>query len=337
MKYEIISKYRSELMGLAMLAVLLFHAFDITIGIPLLDFLRNYLYIGVDLFVFLSGLGISMSLSRREVEFVDYMKKRCARILPSYYLVVIPWTIFAVYTKMGHWSSLIWNTTLLAYWVKPGGTFNWYVTGIMVLYIIAPFWHKKLTKYRFPALTTFVGVALTLLVTWLLMWEGFWNWIDIIYRVPIFLVGMLIGRYITEGKRLGAKEIIASVVSLAAGALVFLGAVNGVGRLVPCFAYILLIFPLSLICSALFELLPLGWLRAGLREIGNASLEIYLLNASIFIETELLRKIINLGGTSHRLYYLVIFIINIAMGIGLSKLINVIRRRVTIKLAQRAE
>ena len=50
--------------------------------------------------------------------------------------------------------------------------------------------------------------------------------------------------------------------------------------------------------------------------IGENSLEIYLLNVSVFSEIELWRKIF-VFGPSNRLYWLVIFVLNVALGVGL--------------------
>ena len=51
-----------------------------------------------------------------------------------------------------------------------------------------------------------------------------------------------------------------------------------------------------------------------LKTIGNSSLEIYLLNVSLFSETALLRQYINFGGPTNRLYYLIVFAANILLG-----------------------
>lgn len=37
MSYKLLSKYRDQLMGLAMLWVMLFHAYGLKLGVPLLD------------------------------------------------------------------------------------------------------------------------------------------------------------------------------------------------------------------------------------------------------------------------------------------------------------
>ena len=52
MNFAIVSKYRTELMGIATLWVLLFHYGKI--GIPIIDSLSTLGYGGVDIFLFLS-------------------------------------------------------------------------------------------------------------------------------------------------------------------------------------------------------------------------------------------------------------------------------------------
>lgn len=61
-KFEDLSKYRGELMGLAILFVILFH-----IGMPQSNFfypLRRLGNIGVDMFLFVSGMGLWFSWTR---------------------------------------------------------------------------------------------------------------------------------------------------------------------------------------------------------------------------------------------------------------------------------
>lgn len=64
MSYAGLSKYRSELMGVAMLWVMLFHAYGLKLGVPLLDQIKALGFGGVDVFLLLSGMGQYVSLSK---------------------------------------------------------------------------------------------------------------------------------------------------------------------------------------------------------------------------------------------------------------------------------
>lgn len=64
--YGLLSRYRGELMGIAMLWVMLFHAYGLSTSILPLRVLRATGFAGVDIFLLLSGMGICCSLARRE-------------------------------------------------------------------------------------------------------------------------------------------------------------------------------------------------------------------------------------------------------------------------------
>ena len=62
--YQLLSRYRPELMGVAMLWVMLFHAYEFHFGIPVLDAVKALGFGGVDVFILLSGMGLYVSLSK---------------------------------------------------------------------------------------------------------------------------------------------------------------------------------------------------------------------------------------------------------------------------------
>jgi peptidoglycan/LPS O-acetylase OafA/YrhL len=113
-----LSKYRTELMGVAMLWVMFFHASDLDMGHEALEWIRAAGFGGVDIFILLSAMGLALSLSKKEVDYSSFMTRRAQRILPAYYTVVIPYTVFLIIYKGFAKSALIWNTTLLYYWMR---------------------------------------------------------------------------------------------------------------------------------------------------------------------------------------------------------------------------
>ena len=98
-KFEDLSKYRGELMGLAILFVILFH-----IGMPQSNFfypLRRLGNIGVDMFLFVSGMGLWFSWTRSRLgkkldgngamgirqATIRFFKHRYKRIYPVWIIV----------------------------------------------------------------------------------------------------------------------------------------------------------------------------------------------------------------------------------------------------------
>ena len=61
------SKYRGVLMGIATIMILIIHSYECNVNYPdVLNGMLKKTYIGVDIFLFVSGLGIWYSLSKND-------------------------------------------------------------------------------------------------------------------------------------------------------------------------------------------------------------------------------------------------------------------------------
>ena len=327
MNYRMLSKYRTELMGVAMLWVMFFHASDLDMGHEALEWIRAAGFGGVDIFILLSAMGLALSLSKKEVEYSAFMARRAERILPAYYTVVIPYTVFLIIYKGVAKSALIWNTTLLYYWMRSSGAFNWYVAGIMTFYAVTPFYFRKLRSAKNRERLTGIVVAVSLLICQLFVQEGYWYIMDVAYRVPVFFLGLLLGFYVKEDRPLGKKDAAFWLCWLGLGGVYLAGYVFGAKPLILplCHLFLFTTVPMCFGLGFLFEKLPLGALRKFLRLVGENSLEIYLFNVSVFCETDLWRKLFTFGPTN-RLYWLVSFVLNILCGVGLHRVIAKLKR-----------
>ena len=61
---EIISKNRSLLMGVAILMVIMYHAFCCNLPMGPVSHILRYGYLGVDIFIFLSAIGLCYSFEK---------------------------------------------------------------------------------------------------------------------------------------------------------------------------------------------------------------------------------------------------------------------------------
>lgn len=332
MGYSVLSKYRSELMGAAMLWVMLFHAADLTFPIPGLDLFRAAGFGGVDIFILLSAMGLSLSLSRREQEYGAFLVRRARRILPAYFVVMVPYTLFLILRGQAPLSALVWNSTLLAYWVHTPGAFNWYVSGILLFYVLTPWCFLRLRRSRHRVLWTAGAGAAAVAVCHVLIQDEYWHYLDVFYRFPIFFLGLLMGLYMWEDRRLGRRDLLFWTLWLAAGLCYLAAALPRleVPHLPMCHLFLFTTVPMCLAGCACFEHLPLGWLRRGLRLVGEHSLEIYLLNVSLFSETALLRSWLPLGTGP---YYFLAFFLNILLGILLHRGVEAGMRRIQARRA----
>lgn len=239
------------------------------------------------------------------------------------------------------WSTLIWNVTLLYGWVQPMGAFNWYISAAMTFYAVTPLCFRGYAALR-PAgggpgarrgqtgrlLVTGVGILLSLVVCQVLMRDGYWNWMGFMYRIPVFLIGVLLGFYVLEERRLGRADVLFWGFWSLLGAGYLLAIALGWSEkplyLPICHLFLFSTVPMCLVICLLFERLPLGWLRKPLCLLGKYSLEIYLLNVSLFSETAQLSRPASFGPTN-RLYYLLSFAANIALGAALHHLVESLR------------
>ncbi len=326
MSYSLLSKYRTELMGIAILWVMLFHSFDLDMGHPILEWVRAAGFGGVDIFILLSSMGLAMSLSRREQSYSQFMARRAGRVLPAYYLVMVPYTVFLILTRGAPWSALIWNASLLYYWMRNVGAFNWYVAGSMSFYAVTPACFRRLRRSRHREAFTGLAILLGLLAGRVLMVDGFWYAMDVAFRIPIFFLGLLMGFYVLEDRRLGFRDCLFWCAWLGIGAAYLL--LRGRGPYADyhplCYLFLFTTVPMCLAAGWCFHRLPLGWLRRFFRLLGAHSLEIYLLNVSLFSETELLRRFASFG-PSNRLYYLLSYAANIALALLLHQIVGVLR------------
>ena len=84
--YQRISRYKSALMGIAILIVVYGHFFYYHSGLKdytQLNITMWYTVGSVDIFVFLSGFGIYHSLSKND-DPLRFFQRRMSRLLPSY-------------------------------------------------------------------------------------------------------------------------------------------------------------------------------------------------------------------------------------------------------------
>lgn len=99
---NLISKFRTELMGLSALGIIACHAAPNGVYLPSpLYQLAAFGQLGVIIFFFLSGMGVFYSLSQFEGSVWKWYKRRFLRIGIPYSLLAIPFFIFAQFRNRG--------------------------------------------------------------------------------------------------------------------------------------------------------------------------------------------------------------------------------------------
>ena len=114
LRLEAISEYRSEIYGISIFWILLFHMrehtkFEIFDGIPVLHYLQEVVKrgnMGVDVFLFISGICLYFSFVKNQ-DILAFMKKRISRIMyPLLFTSVSLWLAYLVFHKITIWGLI---------------------------------------------------------------------------------------------------------------------------------------------------------------------------------------------------------------------------------------
>ena len=144
-----ISEYRSRIMGLSMLSIMLFHQYFTSI-FPFNVF-HSLGFWGVDIFLFLSGMGLVNSIEKNTTK--SYYKRRIVRLLPSCFICgTIKYTIFILLSP----STLVIKKGLnLGLW-SCASLDLWFIYTIIILYTIAPLLYNLLKKWSIITTTIII-------------------------------------------------------------------------------------------------------------------------------------------------------------------------------------
>lgn len=211
MELSKISRYRGELMGFAIIIVMLFH-----VSCPRGDMfygLRRMGNVGVDIFFFLSGIGLWYSWSKCQ-NMLRFYRNRLVRIYPA-------WLIVAGYFYISRFNPLRPSYALpfggtgdgaVDSWIDLAGDvlFNWdfwlhdeltfwYVPATMMLYLIAPFYMEMIRRHPVYRWMVVLPLMWCIIVQYVLPVHNAVGHIEIFWsRVPIFLLGINLGETVRQ-------------------------------------------------------------------------------------------------------------------------------------------
>lgn len=283
LSFQILSKYRSVLMGISILSIILLHFANDCVrnSYNLNSFIINYrIYIGscgVDTFLFLSGVGLYYSFKKNAAQ-KEFYKKRCIRILIPYFLIATPaWIIKDLILADHTFFQMIKNLLFISFF-ESGVVWFWYIFMILICYFIFPYVFPYIEKEDYlKGILNMFGLCV---VFSLLVQQGnpdlFSNINIALLRFPVFLLGGFAGKASYHKVKI-SNEMIGVILSAFLLMLIRSTSKPILSR------YILGMFGVSiLICIAiLLEVLEqkrihCSILKKILEWFGNYSLELYL-------------------------------------------------------------
>ena len=275
-----ISRYRGELMGMAMIFIILFH-----VSLPQNDMfygLRRMGNIGVDMFFFLSGIGLWFSWTKNP-SCKHFFKRRYLRIYPT-------WLIMAslYYIPRFNGGDIMADITInWDFWLHDELTF-WYIPATMMLYLFAPAYMELIKKHPIYRWLPVVMVMWCILVQYVTPIHNIFGHIEIFWsRVPIFFIGINMGEMVRKKEKLDGASIwmiiILFVATLASS--MFLEQYRH-GRF-PLYVERMLYIPLTvttiLLLNRVFRRTP-KWFNRSFKFVGALSLECYLIHIHFVLD-----------------------------------------------------
>ncbi len=290
--WGLLSKYRAELMGAAIIWIILYHGYRDDMLFPgklnIINFIFSKGACGVEIFLLLSGLGLYYSFSKNQ-SLSYFYKNRVKRVVLPYLLVS---GCFWIGQDLLYHKNIILffkNITLYSFW-RSGYLRLWYIALLIPLYLIFPLLYyfiygkgQKENSRKQVLLRSGILVMATVLLNLAVraISKPYYMLTEIAFsRIVIFILGILIGSY---AKRDDKVDYGIMVLILLAYSTQFYDYESGLGDMFLRCWYVPLSFVVCFILIYFFELLDLKekpnfFLSKLLTISGKYSLELYIIH-----------------------------------------------------------
>ena len=299
LRYSLISKFRAVLMGLSIILIMFCHL-DIAQGrngleVSSLAKTLHVFTVGVDIFFFLSGLGLYYSYADKKPTYFAFEKRRLLRILPLY--LVIARATYLIYDSLMHQQGFLIFAKDLSFfsWIIDGSTKYWNILALVVFYLLFPALYKFIANGKYALVKTALFSVLWFASVELLAFfvPYVFSFRIALCRLPIFVLGIFVGG-LSHGGQTAKKStfIIASLFGFVMFALTKIPALGQIAEYV--YYPVRAALAVSIICTVIliFEIIEgissklhialvrvFGW-------FGGLTLEMYLFHQSYMILME---------------------------------------------------
>ena len=281
-----ISRFRGALMGIAMLIIILFHVdlarSDIFFG------LRRMGNLGVDMFLFLSGVGLWFSWMKTP-SCRHFYFRRLVRIYPAWLIIACLYYIPRLHVHDA--VSLVnlvgeigfnWN-----FWLHDELSF-WYIPAIMMLYLFAPPYMKLIGRHPVYRWLPVVMIMWCILVEWVTPIHHAVGHLEIFWsRVPIFFIGINMGEMVRQKRTIDGQGIWMLIIMFVMTSVSCFFLEQERHGQFPLFVERMLYIPLTitfiLLCNRVLRRTP-RWVNASLAFVGALSLECYLIHLHFVLD-----------------------------------------------------
>jgi len=255
-------------MGAAAILILIFHFWMVITASPIEVNICKSMYIGVDIFFFVSAYSIS---KRKQTSFISFITNRLLYVYMPFVVMAI---LAAIYKN---WSLVKLLKVVLGvdFFISGGGSFLWFVIAIMLLYLVAPFLIGL--KDRFGWQTFLIILPIWLLLILILQFVFQYTAIFILLnRFPIFMIGLFYEEI--RNVKLGKFTLPLIIAGLMIGAIITYRFCSNIRLSKPITdIYYLLVIPFAVSIVALFDYISqrVPVKNVPLSFVGDITLELY--------------------------------------------------------------
>lgn len=285
---RLLGRYRGALMGLAAFWIVLIHCWLLIVpNHAILGAIEGFVKwngtIGVEIFLFLSGMGLTYSIRKGSLR--SFYAGRLKRILLPY------WVMMPLIAAAENWEpgKLLRVFTGISFFTENIMVCLWYIPAAILLYAVFPVYHRLLMRAKDK--TAFTGLALCVWMCSVIVLRNVMRsdvWV-MYHRIPSFLLGIWIGEIGRERElTMRWEHWLLCVVSAGMGWMLRTAVNRGLVELIPMGYFVAETFiavPLCLLLAALFSLLEsdalrkwLGWPVKILTFFGTFTLELYCIH-----------------------------------------------------------
>lgn len=262
---EFINKYRSYLMGIAIIWVVLYHFyfFPSFLGIKdvyPLKLLFSTGYLGVDIFLFLSSYGLCYSWTKNNIK--TFYANRFRRIYPMYLLYLLAIIIlFPISVKDSYSAFVLYQITGWEL-IRQSRT-EWYIPSLTILYAIFPVLFKVAEKVNKRKIWEILTIVALIFLLRYVSWVPFDHYL--MDRLPVILLGI----FTYQNRKDASRRLLLVGVGLISVAIF-----NSERQIINSIAVVSAIIILDYCYSKKSFMIP--EIGGGITICGKCSLEIYL-------------------------------------------------------------
>lgn len=280
-----ISKYRQELMGLAILGVLFSHIVSlgqITNHIVTLSFKVFDNLVFTQGFLLLSGFGLYYSWTK-EHSIRHYFKKRIGRLMIPFWVMSVPFYLYICTFLNNDYGKFVENITTAYFWLH-GNNGMWYISITVLLYILFPLLYNVIFSKPNPKAVTIRALFVFILMEAIngliyVCAPSYYNMVSIgITQAPIFVIGMLFGYYSSHKYMISWRTMMWLILVLVV--------LVGFKRISPFFQapmiLALRIVTIILVCYIFNKVMFFKNVMGGVKWCGKYTLELYILHLHIY-------------------------------------------------------